>query len=1083
MFHGNTRFLVRTSVALTAAVFIFAGCLSLGYSQEIKPDLLKQLKYRHIGPVGNRVSAVVGVPGNPTVCFAGAASGGIFKSGDGGVNWEPVFDGQDVQSIGSLAIAPSDPNIVWAGTGEAFIRSNVSQGNGIYKSSDGGKTWTRMGLEQSGRIARIVIDPRNPDIVFAAAMGHCYGPQPERGLFRTADGGKTWERILFVDENTGCSDIAMDPNNARILFAGMWPMLIKTWGKWSGGPGGGLFKSTDGGLTWKKLQGKGLPEPPIGKVAVAVAARDSNRVYALVEAKDEGLWRSDDGGETWTLINRDHAILNRPLYYTRCVVAPDDADEIYFPATGFQTSLDGGKTIKRFRVWGGDHHDMWIDPLDPERMMVGNDQGVALSINGGKTWQGVQLPIAQMYHVYVDNQIPYYVYGNRQDGTSYRGPSNSRLESRSRLGRGGIPQGLWHPVGGFESGFAVPDPVDNNIVWSGNYDGMLDRFDMRTMQSRGVTVWPESIQGWAAAEAKFRFQWTFPIAVSPHDHNRVYVGSQFVHLTTDGGQSWATISPDLTANDKTKQQRTGGITQDDASPLYSCCLFALAESPLETGVIWAGSNDGLVHITRDGGKSWANVTANIRGLPPNGTISNIEPSRFDAGTCYISVDLHQENNRDPFVYKTADYGKSWTLVSSSVPKSVFSYAHCVREDPVRKGMLYLGTENAVYVSFDDGKKWVPLQTALPHAPAHWLAIQEHFSDLVVATYGRGFWILDDLSPLRQLTAEVLNSDAFLVAPRPAYRFRNIEGPAGTPNDPCSGDNPPYGASINYYLKSEPKEEVSIRITDEKGRTVRTLKTETKEEVEEDPFREEEVKPFKMPKDAGINRVWWDLCYDKTRMIKLRTGVLGHDHVRPGPEGWRRLPGGSRSRGPLVPPGNYTVILSVGAKEFTQTLVVKKDPHSAGSEEDIRKQTEVLLGIYKDIDSAADLINRIEWVRKQLDSLGEVLREDKQTEPVLKAGAELDRKLTDVEGFFFPIDRTGSGDDLRFPDKFYAKLFFLAYDLSKSDFPPTDQQLEVKEMFERQLAEYRSRLDELVAKDVAAFNAILREKNIPNIIAK
>jgi len=1077
MFRGEHAVKNRIFVFLTASVFVFIGSLSTGYSQEIKPDLLKQLKYRHIGPVGNRVSAVVGVPGNPAVCFAGAASGGIFKSVDGGVNWTPVFDSQDVQSIGSLAIAPSDSNIVWAGTGEAFIRSNVSQGNGVYKSTDCGKTWTRMGLERSGRIARIVIDPRNPDIVLAAVMGHCYGPQQERGVFRTADGGKTWERVLFVDENTGCSDIAMDPNDPRILFAGMWPMLIKTWGKWSGGPGGGLFKSTDGGLTWKRLQGKGLPEPPIGKVAVAVAARDSNRVYALIETKDEGLWRSDDGGETWTLINRDHALLNRPLYYTRCVVAPDDADEVYFPATGFHMTLDGGKSIKRFRVWGGDHHDMWIDPLNPERMMVGNDQGVAISVNGGKTWHGVQLPIAQMYHVYVDNQIPYYVYGNRQDGTSYRGPSNSRQ------GRAGIPRGLWHPVGGFESGFAVPDPVDNNIVWSGNYDGMLDRFDLRTKQSRGVTVWPESLQGWAPADVKFRFQWTFPIAISPHDHSRVYVGSQYVHMTTDGGQSWTIISPDLTTNDKTKQQRTGGITRDDASPLYCCCLFALAESPLESGQIWAGSNDGLVHVTRDGGKNWLNVTANIRGLPPNGTISNIEPSRFDAGTCYLSVDLHQENNRDPYVYKTADYGKTWTLISATIPKGVLSYAHCVREDPARKGMLYVGTENAVYFSIDDGKNWTPLQSFLPHAPAHWLAVQEHFGDLAVATYGRGFWILDDLSPLRQLTAEVLNSDAYLFAPRPAYRFRDVEGPESYPNDPSAGTNPPYGASINYYLKAEPKEEVTIRIVDESRRTVRTLRNETQEDVEPDPYRDEDPKPFKMPKDVGINRVWWDLRFDKTPLIKLRTEVLGHDHVKPGPDGWRRFPGGSRSAGPLVPPGTYTVILAVGSKEFSQKLVVKKDPHSAGSEEDIRKQTNALLGIYENIQTVSGMINRIEWIRKQLYDLKAVLQEDKGAEEILKAGEELDKKLMDIEEFFFPLDRTGSGDDLRFPDKFYAKLFFLAYDMAKSDFPPTDQQLEVKAIFDLQLGEYKSRLDTIVEKDVAAFNNLLRGKNIPNIIAR
>ncbi len=1040
--------MLKKTVSILLAI---AGYLSFGYGQDLKPDLLKQLKYRHIGPVGNRVSAVVGVPGNINICYAGAASGGVFKSVDGGINWKPIFDGQDVQSIGALAIAPSDPNVIWAGTGEAFIRSNVSQGNGIYKSTDAGKTWKCMGLEESGRIARIILDPRDPDLVLAAAVGHCYGPQQQRGVYRTKDGGKTWERVLFVDENTGCSDIAMDPGNPRILFAGMWPMLIKTWGKWSGGPGGGLYKSTDAGATWKKLEGKGLPEGEIGKVGLAVAPSDSSRVYALIETKDEGLWRSNDGGETWTHINADHALLNRPLYYTRCVVSPNNPNEVYFPATRFHMTLDGGETIKGFNPWGGDHHDMWIDPLNPDRMMVGNDQGVAISTDRGKNWHGVQLPIAQMYHGYTDNQVPYNVYGNRQDGTSYGGPSNSRM------GRGGIPRGLWHPVGGFESGVAVPDPVDNNVVWSGNYDGMLDRFDRRTMQSRGVSIWPESIQGTAASDAKYRFQWTFPIAISPHDHNKVYVGSQYVHMTADGGQSWTIISPDLSTNDKDKQKRTGGITQDDASPLYCCCIFALAESPLEEGLIWAGTNDGLVQVTRDGGKNWMNVTKNIMGLPPLGTVSNIEPSRYEAGACYLTVDFHQVNNRDPYVYKTADYGKTWKLISSTIPKSVFSYAHCVREDPARKGMLYLGTENAVFVSLNDGQSWIPLQANLPHAPAHWLSVQEHFNDLVVSTYGRGFWILDDVTPLRQLTPEIVNSEAYLFAPRPSYRFRDVAGPEGTPNDPSAGENPPYGASINYYLKAEPKAEVTITILDEKGQTVRTLKTETKEDIEPDPESREPKEPFKVPKQAGLNRVWWDLGYDKTDMVKLRTSPLGNEQVKIGPDGWRRFPGGSRMEGPLVPPGTYTVKLSLGDKTYTQNLAVQKDPHSSGTEADIQAQTKVLLEIHQNLNSTAEMINRIEWTRKELYDLVELIKGLKDSDSITQQAKELDRKLIEIESPLFSMELTGSGDELRWPDKFYAKLRFLAYDIGKSDFPPTAQQLEVHEMFKKQLARAREPL--------------------------
>ena len=1038
--------------------------------------LFGQLRYRHIGPVGNRVIAVVGLPGDPTIYYVGAASGGIFKTTDGGVTWEPVFDSQPVSSIGSLAVAPSDPNVVWAGTGETFIRSNVSQGTGIYKSTDAGKTWVCMGLEGTGRIGRIVIDPRDPDIVFAAAMGHCYGPQQERGVFRTTDGGKTWTRVLFVDENTGCSDIAMDPSNPRILFAGMWPMLIRTWGRWSGGPGGSIHVSRDGGDTWRRLQGSGLPATEIGKVGLAVAAGDPERVYALIETADEGLWRSDNGGASWSHVNRDHALLNRPLYYTRVAVSPANADEVYFPATRFHMSKDGGRTIERFNVWGGDHHDMWIDPEDADRMIVGNDMGVAISTNRGRTWRGLELPIAQMYHVATDNRIPYYVYGNRQDGTSYRVPSNSRTG-------GNIPRGLWHPVGGFESGHAVIDPVDENIVWSGNYDGMLDRFDLRTMQSRAVSVWPESIQGWAAGDMKYRFQWTFPIAVSPHDHNRVYVGSQFVHRTTDGGHSWQVISPDLSTNDPEKMGITGGITVDDASPLAACTLFALAESPLSEGEIWAGTNDGLLHVTRDGGTTWVNLTKNIPNLPPWGTFSNIEPSRHKAGWCYITVDLHQVNDRDPYVYKTEDYGKTWKRLGSDIPRTPLSYAHCVREDPERPGLLFLGLENAVYVSFNDGANWAPLQTNLPHAPAHWLTVQEHFGDLVVGTYGRGFWILDDITPLRQWTPEVRKAEAHLFAPRPAYRFRPVEVPTGAPNDPSFGRNPPYGAAIHYYLRAEPEEEVVITITDGAGRVVRTLRTEVPDKDDGDDDEGEGRRggaAMSVPKKAGVNRIWWDLRWDNTEEIRLWTPTVGHEHAGVGSKGWRRFPLGRFQRGPLVEPGVYNVKLAVGGREFTRELTVLKDPNTAGTEADIQEQTALLLEIHGMTNAVAGLINRAELVRKQLADLGIVLEKHEEAGPVLEAARALDKKIIAFEDFFFPVGMTGSGDSLRWPDKFYAKLGFLVRHVAQADFPPTTQQREVHALFKGQLAAREAEFRRLVEEDVAALNGMLRDRNIPHI---
>jgi photosystem II stability/assembly factor-like uncharacterized protein len=1060
---------VRASLRrwLLALTLLLAVALPGGAQDAALPGVgfFRELAYRHIGPVGNRVSAVVGVAGDPNLYYLGAASGGVWKTVNGGVHWEPVFDDQPAQSIGALAIDPNNPNVVWAGTGEAHIRSNVSIGNGIYKTTDGGKTWSHMGLAESGRIARIVVHPRNPDVVFAAALGHLYGPQEERGVFRTTDGGRSWERILFVDENTGASDLLMDPNNPEILFAGTWQMVIRTWGRQSGGPGGGLFRSKDGGDTWERLEGNGLPTPPLGKVVVGMSPDDSERVYALIETNSNRefspledhqgvLWRSDDGGESWRMVNADHTLVQRPHYYSRVVVAPDDRDEVHFLATMHTTSLDGGISVGR-GSGGGDNHDMWIDPLNPDRMIVGHDGGVSISTTRGRSWLRPRMPIAQMYNVHTDNQIPYFVYGNRQDGASHRGPSNS-------LTGGSIPIGAWHSVGGCESGFSVPDPVDNNIVWSGCYEGILDRYDLRTGHARNVSVWPDNPEGWPAADLRYRFQWTFPIAISPHDHERVYVGSQHVHQTTNGGQSWTVISPDLTTNDKSKQQKTGGLTPDDASPTYACVLFAIAESPMEDGVIWTGSNDGLVHVTRDGGGNWTNVTANIPGLPPWGTVSNIEPSRHAPGTAYISVDFHQVGNTDPYAFKTEDYGESWRLVSGGIPRSVFSYVHVIREDPVRPGLLYLGTENALYVSFDDGRRWVPLQTNLPHAPVHWLTIQEHFNDLVVATYGRGFWILDDITPLQQLTGEVLDARAHLFTPRPAFRFRYREGPVSQPEDPGAGQNPPVAAILHYYLGEGAVGPVSLSILDEKGEVVAGVRS-----VADGP---------------GLHRALWDLRYESSGTPRMRTPVLEHSHVRIGDEGWR--PAGETGRvSPLAPPGRYTVRLRVGEEEITQPLVVLKDPGSGGSEGDIRAQFQVILQLREEADAVVALINEAEIIRAQLIRLGDLMRDREEASEVAAASEALDRVLMELEMGLTDLRLTGGTagqDQLRWPRQLYAKITSLAGYIGGSDFPPTDQQLEVHRRLQGLLAVHQARMEEIRAGELAALNRLLAEKGIPHV---
>ena len=1050
----------RTLIAVLALALWLP--LHAAYGQQTKKDVLGAVRFRHIGPIGNRLTSVVGIPGQPNIYYVGAASGGIWKTTDGGIHWAPVFDDHPVSSIGALAIAPSDPNIVWAGTGEPWIRSHISVGEGIYKSTDAGKTWTLMGLEKTGRISRVVVDPKNPDIVLVGALGHAYGPQQERGVYRTTDGGKTWQRVLFTDENSGCAHLEMDPNNPQILFAGMWPLVIRTWGRESGGPGSGLFKSTDGGVTWKRLSGNGLPTRTTGKIVPAIAPNNSKRIYALIETgdgvplngqeTDRGkLWRSDDGGDIWRLISYDRNLGGRTHYYFRMTVAPDNADETYYLTAGFARSTDGGENARMMvgpASPGGDNHDIWIDPKNANRIAVANDGGVSISTTRGATWLRVQLPIAQMYHVTVDNRIPYYVYGNEQDDPSYRGPSRV-------TGSNSIPRSMWHPVGGGESGWATPDPVDPNIIWSsasgsGSVGGIVERYDLRNGQARRVEVWPDQTNGSPAGELKYRFVWTFPLTISPHDHKKLYVGSQYVHQTTDDGQSWQVISPDLTTNDKSKQGFSGGLTGDNIGVEYFSTIFAIAESAKEKGLIWVGTNDGLVQLTRDGGKNWTNLTKNIPNLPPWGTVSNIEPSRYNAGSAYLTVDFHQMNNRDPFIYKTKDYGKTWKAITNGIPRSMLSYAHCIREDPVRPGLLYVGTENGLYVSFDEGENWEPLQSNMPRAPVYWMVVQEHFNDLVVGTYGRGFWILDDLTPIQQMNQTVRDSNAHLFPPHATYRFRPGTVPTTMSDDPSAGQNPPTGAAISYYLKSIPSGDVRFQILDAKGQTVRT---------------------FTGGKNAGLNRVYWDLEGERTTEVRLRTSPAYAPEIKVGTDGTR--PGlGAPRMSILLPPGTYTVKMSAAGQEFTQPLVVKKDPNSGGTEADIAVQTTMLQELRNDLESGSRMVNQIEFIRSQL------LQLTTTSAPVKSAADALDKKLIEIEENLIQRKLTGQGQDtVRWPPKLLAKINYLAGGLASADFGPTKQQLAVHALFKQQLAELRQRLEEVLNKDLTAFDKLLVDNNV------
>ena len=1031
------------------------------------PELWRGLHWRNIGPEGNRFSAAVGIPGDPLTYYVGAASGGIWKSTDGGTNWRSLFDAQPVQSIGSLAVARSDKNVVWAGTGEGKIRSHISVGQGVYKSTDAGESWTLMGLEKTARIPRIVVHPQDPNTVLVCALGHAYGPQQERGVYRTTDGGVTWARVLFVDENTGCSDIAMDPSNPSVLFAGMWSIEIHTWGRTSGGPGGGLFVSRDGGATWTRLRGNGLPTKPVGKVAVAIANSNPQRVYTMIETGDGipwngeptesgQLWRSDDGGRQWTLVSRDRNAMGRAHYYGRMAVATDNEDEAYFLTNGFAKTIDGGRTIttlQRGLTPGGDHHEMWIDPTNANRMIVAHDQGLSISQNRGKTWYRQRLTNAQIYHVTVDNQIPYNVLGNKQDEPTYRGPSNGRLQG------GRIARGQWHAVGGGESGWATPDPVDPNIIWStasgsGMVGGIVVRFEENRRQFRTVEIWPQQSNG-PAEGVKYRFVWDSPLQISPHDHNTIYVGSQHVHRTRDGGQSWQVISPDLTLNDRSRMGSSGGLTGDNIGVEYAGVVYAIAESPRAKGLIWVGTNDGLVQLTRDDGATWTNLTANIPNLPVWGSVRSIVPSKYDAATAYLTVDFHQMNNRDPFVYKTADYGKTWKAITNGIPHSNLSYAKVIAEDPVRRGLLYLGTENAIYVSYDAGEQWLPLQIDLPHAPVSGIVVQEHFNDLVISTYGRGFYILDDLAPIQQMTPEVMASASHLFPPRAAYRFRTITAPSSTYDDPTTGEDPQYGATINYYLKAPAAQAPKITILDAKGRTVRTLTGSNA---------------------AGINRLTWDLRDEPGAQTRLLTSPMYAPYITVGPEG-RVAPGTSRLS-VLVAPGTYTVRLSVGGLEQARSLEVRKDPNTGGSDADIAEQVRMLELIRTDMNTGAAAVGRIESVRVQLDALGRTTTDAE----VRRAAAALDGKLVDLEMNLVDLRQTGGGQDgVRFGSKLLAKLGYLGGGLSGGDFKPTDQQVEVQVILKDQMRAHLAALESLMGGDLASLNALLRAKNLPNVV--
>ena len=1003
--------------------------------------------YRMIGPYrGGRSLTGVGVPGDPNTYYFGATGGGVWKSTDGALSWKPVFDHEGSSSIGSIAVADSDPNIVYVGTGEACIRGNLAQGDGVYKSLDGGKTWTNVGLKDTRSIGKVIVNPKDPNIVFVAALGHPYGPNSQRGIFRTTDGGKTWDKVLYKDENTGGVDVAFDPNNSNILFAALWQARRTPWSLSSGGPGSGLYRSTDGGTTWKQLTGHGLPEGPWGKVGVAVGA-NSERVYALIEAKDSGLYRSDDGGDKWELVNPDHRFTQRAWYYMHVFADPKDADELYILNVEAYKSTDGGHTFNQVHVPHGDNHGLWIDPTDTKRMILANDGGVTVSVDGGATWtKQDNQPTAQFYHVITDNRFPYYIYGAQQDNTTVA------IASRGSIGD--ISERDWYPVGGGESGYIAPYPPDPDIVYAGEYQGQITRFDKHTGEIKDVSLLPQLTDAVGAAKLEHRFQWTAPLLLSPHDPNLLYHAGERLFETTDQGQHWQTISPDLTRNDKSKQQPSGGpITIDDTGTEYYDTIFAVAESPLQKGLIWAGTDDGLIQITRDGGKNWSNITP--KQMPEWSRVDLIEASPHAAGTAYVAVDNHQNDDDHPYIFKTTDFGKTWSKITSGIPENTFVWT--VREDPKRKDLLFAGTESGVLVSYNGGRQWQSLQLNLPTTPVHDLVI--HDNDLVLATHGRAFWVLDDISPLRQYSPGVAQQETHLYTPATAYRVRM---PHSWDKPMDEGENPPDGAEIYFNLKSVPKE-ASIEILDSKGELVRKITSKDVKDLDEPPDPDDEKPKKVMELHPGMNRFVWDLRYQEVPR-------LPNYYLYEYQEG---------TRGPMVLPGEYQVRLTVDGKSYTAPLQVKLDPREHVSLADLEKQITLTRQIQGELTRVYEAVSQIWDLRAQTHELQKHLANSEGgAKLVYTASQELDHKVADVEDALVQMKISASEDSLRYAPGLDAKLSYLAaYVDGDNDSAPTAAAYQEFDNLKKQSDEQLARWSGIVNTDLINFENLMQKQKV------
>lgn len=1045
--------MIKTIFKQLLPVLIIAFVLPLsaqktGKTLSYDETLYNSLQWRSIGPYrGGRSAAVTGVPGKPNLFYMGATGGGVWKTEDGGQTWANISDGYFGGSIGAVEVAQSDPNVIYVGGGEVTVRGNVSYGYGMYKSVDAGKTWAHIGLENSRHIPRVRVHPQNPDLVYAAVLGDLFKSGDERGIYRSKDGGKTWENILFVNPDAGGCDLILDPNNPRIIFASTWRVRRTPYSLESGGEGSALWKSTDGGDTWTNIsQNEGLPEGLLGIIGVSVSPVNSNRIFAIIENKDGGLFRSDDGGESWMKVNSDRNLRQRAWYYSRVYADTQDEDIVYVVNVSYHKSSDGGRTFKSYNAPHGDHHDLWIAPEDNQRMVIADDGGAQVSYDAGENWTTYHnQPTAQFYRVTTDNHFPYRIYGAQQD--------NSTLRVLHRTDGFAITEDHWETSAGGESAHLAVDPKDNDIVYGGSYGGYLERINHRTNQNRGINVYPDNPMGYGAEGMKYRFQWNFPIFFSPHEDDKLYAASNHLHVSRDGGESWELISPDLTRNDPSKLVSSGGdITKDNTGVEYYCTVFAACESPYEKDLIWAGSDDGLIHVSKDAGQNWTNVTP--PNMPEWMMINSIDPDPFVKGGAYVAGTRYKLGDYTPYLYKTKDYGKTWTLITNGIPTDHFT--RVVRADQKRPGLLYAGTETGMYLSFDDGASWSPFQLNLPIVPITDLTIKD--DNLIAATQGRSFWLIDDLTPLHQLSEEVAKSDYYLFQPMPSYRM-GAGGrwrPASSNAYLTVGQNHPGGAMINFYFKEKPAEDKVVKLSfyEPDGDLIKEYSTKAKDRG----HKMEEVV-------AGGNTFVWDMRYEDAKSFE---GMI--------------MWSGSMN-GPLAVPGKFTVRLTVEDDYQEQPMEIKIDPRSESSLEDLQAQFDFTKAIVDKITEAHETIIEIRDIRAQIKAFNARVKNDPDMQDVVALGEEIIEEMTAVEKELYQTQNQSRQDPLNFPIKLTNKLAHLNSLVGRGNYRPTKQAIEVQQDLEVKIDEQLESFEQIKVEKIPTFNQKVKEMTIDLIQTK